>query len=415
MSDEGSLAGMAIGPVGKLTRVVPYDLIFIRSEIESDLLERLTLTSMQNATTAMALAASHFHGRGDRHAADFAAVQAGREVLNKELLVPAQVVIGEGERDEAPMLYIGEILGPLNVVARLNAADEATQEREIVLDIAADPLEGTNLCADGKPGAIAILGAAIRGEGRLLRGPDGYMRKLVFGSDLREAIPWGIEQGLLRTSSNFGLIDHEPEQIVHFISQVRQKPTDEVKCMVLDRAYNAHLISRLRALNVQLDLITDGDITAGFLALEPEYDIDCAIGIGAAPEGVLTAILTQVYGGYMEARLWTKGEEDIALEPAQKQERLREQIRQQRERVVAMGQSFEKLLHTGDLAYGNVMFSLTMVTYNQFRPGVKWLDGGTAKTWTISGRSRTGSVNVRETLHRNPPARPQVPRNGNNH
>ena len=285
-----------------------------------------------------------------------------------------------------------------------------------MLDIAADPLEGTNLCADGKPGAIAILGGAIRGEGRLLRGPDGYMRKLVIGPDLRAAIPWGIEQGLLRTDRpNFGLIDHEPEQIVHFISAVREKPTDEVKLMVLDRPYNAELIRRLRALNVQLDLISDGDITAGFLALEPEFDIDCALGIGAAPEGVLTAILTQVYGGYMEARLWTKGEADIALEPAEKQDHLREQIRQQRERVSVMGQSFEKLLHTGDLAYGNVMFSLTMVTYNQFRPGVKWLDGGAAKTWTISGRSRTGSVNVRETLHRNPPARPQVPRNGNNH
>jgi fructose-1,6-bisphosphatase/sedoheptulose 1,7-bisphosphatase-like protein len=351
--------------------------------VPPDLLERMVLTTLQNATAAAALAAAHARGRDNRKFADALAVDALRTVLNKELLIPAEVVIGEGERDEAPMLYIGERLGP-------RSADAPR------LQIAVDPLEGTNLCARGEAGAIAVIAAVLAGEGRLMGGIDGYGNKLVLGPELAEELERCRRRGDppfpgFRFEENRGLLDHPLEDVIGWIAAVGDKPVTEIVAEVLERPRNQELVHRLRAMNVQIKLIRDGDITAGLLALDPYHDVDVAIGIGAAPEGVITAALAQVYRGYMEMRWWippdAPGEE-------------------QRRRLEHMGVDIHRLLRTEDLAVGNVMFALTAVTANDFIPGVRYERGGGAITHTVSGRKRSGTINLRESRHRNPPPPP---------
>lgn len=351
------------------------------SRLDPSVVERFILSTLENATANAALSAAHARGRDNRNFADELAVNALREVLNRELPVMAEVVIGEGERDEAPMLYIGEKLGP-------------EPGGEPLLQIAVDPLEGTNLCARGEPGAISVVAAVLSNEGRLMPGIDGYLNKLVLGPDLAERLSASPDRSISsgpRSNSSAGLLDHPIEEIVQWIAGQQSKPVTDIVAMVLERPRNEELVRRLRALNVQIKLIRDGDITPGLLALDPHHDIDLAVGIGAAAEGVITAAMTQVYRGYMEAQWW------IPPDPTG--------VEQQR-RLEQLGIDIHRRFYTDDLAYGEVMFALTAVTGNDFIPGVRYERGGVAVTSTISGRRRTGTINQKEARHQKPPPPP---------
>lgn len=356
----------------------PSETLFSLAPRRADQLEMLIRVVMEKATTLAALSAAHARGRDNRHFADQLATEAMRAVLNEDLPVPAEVVIGEGVRDDAPMLHIGESLGP-------QILDSP------VVQIAVDPLEGTNLCARNEQGAITVIAAAISGEGKLLGGIDGYMEKIVLADDLAESLQDLRTQSELFRSSSKWLLDEPIENTIRWIAHVRNKPVTDVVAMVLERPRNGDLMRRLRNLNVQVVPIRDGDITAGLLALDGSHDVDIAVGIGAAAEGVITAAMTQVYRGYMEARWWFPPDENGKVMRAQLEER---------------GFDLNKVYDTSDLANGHVMFALTAVTTNEFVPGVKYETGGIAQTHTISGRSRTGTLYVSRGTHRMPPSPP---------
>lgn len=349
-----------------------------------DLLERDIANILAHATAVAALNAAHARGRNQRDFADQLAVDAMRQVLHEGLPICAEVVIGEGVRDQAPMLFIGEKLGPDN--------------GEVQMTIAVDPLEGTNLCARGEPGAITVIAAALETQGELLHGIDGYFDKIVVGKDLAEKIRArrarpGV-QLMITLNENTALIDNPIEDIIAWIAYERKKKMTEVVAMVLERPRNDRLIERLRALNVQVLLIGDGDITAGLLALDPQREVDIAIGIGAAPEGVITAAICKVFQGYMEARWWL---EDPKMGETHRAE-------------IAAQNIDPKHVYTQDeLARGHVMFALTGVTYNQYTPGVQYQSGGSAVTHTIYGRSRSGTIYERRAIHQNPPTQPEFP------
>ena len=226
-----------------------------------------------------AIAAAKWRGKGERKKADGAAVEAMRQVFDT---VPfdGRVAIGEGERDEAPMLYIGEPLGSMQGVAG------APQ-----IDIAVDPLECTNHCALDLPNAIAVLAAAPRGT--LLHAPDCYMDKIAGGPELygeislEADVAWNVEQAC----------------------SILGKAPQDLKVVVMDRPRHEKLIADLRALDVAVPLIGDGDVSAGLNAADPNSDIDMLMGIGAAPEGVITATALRGLGGHFEGRLITTNED----------------------------------------------------------------------------------------------------------
>lgn len=345
-------------------------------------IERDVVNILAHASAVAALNAAHARGRNQRKFADQLAVDSMREVLHEELPITAEVVIGEGVRDEAPMLYIGERLGPEN--------------GEVQMTIAVDPLEGTNLCARGEPGAITVIAAALKGEGELMGGIDGYFDKVVVGKDLAQRIhrmrSGNAPHTHVKVTPEHGLIDNEIEDIVRWVAYERQKTLREVVVMVLERDRNEEYVEELRKLNTQVLLIGDGDITAGLLALDPNRDVDLALGIGAAPEGVITAAICKVFQGYMETRWWLDDPKNGAGH---------------RQELEARGIDAHQLYTVDDLAQGHVMFALTGVTYNQYTPGVQYLSGGAAVTHTIYGRSRSGTVYERRAMHQNPPAPPE--------
>lgn len=352
--------------------------VFSLAPRRADQLETVIRVVLEKATMLGALSAAHARGRDNRHFADQLATEAMRAVLNDDLPVPGEVVIGEGVRDEAPMLHIGERLGPCILDAPL-------------VQLAVDPLEGTNLCARNEPGAITVIAAALTGEGTLLGGIDGYMEKIVVADDLRQSLTdLRTRSGLFRSASGW-LLDEPIEDTIGWIARSRDKPIPDVVAMVLERPRNQELIHRLRGLNVQVVPIRDGDITAGLLALDESHDVDIAVGIGAAAEGVITAAMAQVHRGYMEARWWFPPGESGKNQRAQLGER---------------GFDLEKVYDTAALAQGHVLFALTAVTTNEFVAGVKYGLGGVAQTHTISGRSRTGTLYVSRATHRAPPPPP---------
>ncbi|WP_025229358.1 class II fructose-bisphosphatase [Fimbriimonas ginsengisoli] len=299
-------------------------------------------------TEAAALCAARFVGKGDRDGADQAACDGMRRTLN-ELSMCGTIVIGEGERDEAPMLFIGEQLG--------NGDGPKIQ-------IAVDPLEGTNLCANGTPNAIAVLAAAIEGEGTLMHAPDCYMDKLVVGEECR------------------GIVDITlpPRVNVRLMSKAMGKEVDELIIGVLDRPRHEQLIREIREAGARVHLVSDGDLSVAVAALDPDSDVDALMGIGGAPEGVITAAATLCCKGEMQARLvFTKGE--------------------QRERAEKMvGGDLERVFTTEDLASGNVMFSATGITSGDLLKGVRYRRGF-ALTESLIMRSATGTIRRIETTH----------------
>jgi fructose-1,6-bisphosphatase class II len=303
-------------------------------------------------TEAAALGCAKWVGKGNRDAADNAACEGMRDTLN-ELDIAATIVIGEGERDEAPMLFIGETLGSGNGPK---------------VQIAVDPLEGTNLCADGTPNAIAVLAAAVEGKGWLMHAPDCYMEKLVVGAECR------------------GLVDiTQPPRInVRLMAKALGKDIDEITIGILDRPRHEKLIAEIREVGARVHLIPDGDLSIAIAALDPDSGVDGLMGIGGAPEGVISAAAVMCVGGEMQAKLRFSTDE-------------------QRERAIAMVDGdVERVFMAEDLAKGHVMFAATGVTSGDLLRGVRYRRG-MAITESIVMTSDTGVIRRIETHHRTTP------------
>lgn len=302
-------------------------------------------------TEAAALSSARWVGKGRKDDADQAACAAMRMTLN-ELDMQGEIVIGEGERDDAPMLYIGEKLG----------SGEGPS-----IQIAVDPLEGTNLCANGTPNAISVLAAAVEGEGFLMHAPDCYMDKLVVGAECR-----GVVDITLPTRVN-----------IRLMGKALGKDVDELIVGVLDRPRHEKLIQEIRESGARVHLVPDGDLSVAIAALDQDAGIDALMGMGGAPEGVITAAATLCMGGEMQARL------HFPLEG-------------QRERAEKMVDGdIDRVFNTTDLARGNVIFTATGITSGDLLKGVRYRRGY-ARTESIIMRSSTGTIRRIETIHKNP-------------
>jgi fructose-1,6-bisphosphatase class II len=300
-------------------------------------------------TEAAALACSKFMGRGDEKAADKAAVDAMRKAFDS-VRIDGTVVIGEGERDEAPMLYIGEKVG-------------RKTEDSPAIDIALDPLEGTTICAKGGVGSISVIAVAERGK--FLHAPDTYMDKIACGPAAKGKID----------------IDATPTENIKRVAQALNKPIEDVTVVILDRPRHADLIAEVRKTGARIQLIGDGDVSAAVAAAWPDSGIDLLLGIGGAPEGVISAAAMQCLGGDFQGRLKFRNEEE-------------------KKRAQKMGiQDLNKKYLLDELASGSVMFCATGVTDGPFLKGVKVLSGRQAKTHSVVMRSHTGTIRNVEAHH----------------
>lgn len=299
-------------------------------------------------TEAAALAASRTIGRGDEKAADKAAVDAMRDALNT-LSMQGTVVIGEGERDEAPMLYIGEKIG---------------SGQGPVLDIALDPLEGTTITAKGGQNALAVI--AMTEQGGFLNAPDVYMQKIGVGP--------GIDESTLD-------LDAPPSEILRLVAKEKDVAVEDLLVCILDRPRHEDLIAQVREAGARISLIQDGDVSAVIATCEAETGIDLYMGTGGAPEGVLAAAALQCLGGKMVGRLVFRNEDEKA-------------------RAAKVGiTDLRRVYGTDDLAKpDNVMFAATGVTDGPMLRGVRRFAGG-ASTHSIIMRSKTGTVRRIEASH----------------
>ena len=311
-------------------------------------LSRMLTLEIARVTEAAAVAASKLRGRGNEEAADQAAVDAMRRELNR-LAINGRVVIGEGERDEAPMLYIGEEVG--------------TGEGPDV-DIAVDPLEGTTICAKALPNALAVV--AIAKSGTLLHAPDIYMDKIAIGP--------GYKPGLVK-------LDAPAADNLNALAEAKGVPVAEITACILDRPRHAKLIEDVRAAGAAIRLIGDGDIAGVIHTTNPnETGIDIYIGIGGAPEGVLAAAALRCIGGQMQARLHPLND-------------------QHRARAAAVGiENIDRIYTMEEMASGDVIFSATGVTDGSMLMGVK-NRCGSIETETVVMRAATRTVRWIRTEH----------------
>lgn len=297
-------------------------------------------------TEAAAIAASAYIGAGDKNAADQAAVTAMRSAFNS-IEFDGEVVIGEGEMDEAPMLFIGEKVG---------------SGKGLAVDIACDPLEGTTITAKGGPEAIAVIAAGEKGT--LLKAPDMYMDKIAIGPAGRGVID----------------ITKSPTWNLEAASKALKKDIRDMMIMILDRDRHSELIKEVRAAGARICLISDGDVSSVVATSYEESGIDMMFGSGGAPEGVIAAAALQCLGGDMQGRLIFENKEQI-------------------ERAARMGISDpNKIYGLDDLAKGNVMFVATGVTRGSLLQGVRTTVGA-AHTHSIVMRAETGTVRTIHARH----------------
>ncbi|MCC6598894.1 MAG: class II fructose-bisphosphatase [Alphaproteobacteria bacterium] len=311
-------------------------------------MDRNLALEVVRVTEAAALAASNLVGRGDKDGADQAAVDAMRDALNS-LQIQGRVVIGEGERDEAPMLYIGEEVG---------------QGGGPRIDIALDPLEGTDITASGGPNALAVI--AMTDEGGFLNAPDVYMQKMAVGP--------GIDSNILDLDAPIG-------DVLKRLAKIKGASVNELTVCILERPRHEDLIREVRAAGARINLIGDGDVSAVIATTDPEAGIDLYVGPGGAPEGVLAAAALQCVGGSILSRLIFRNKDEIA--------------RAERWGITDLN----RLYTTNDLAKGdNVMFAATGVTDGSMLRGVRRYAGG-AKTSSLVMRSKSGTVRRIEAVH----------------
>jgi fructose-1,6-bisphosphatase II / sedoheptulose-1,7-bisphosphatase len=292
-------------------------------------------------TEQAAIAAAKTMGFGDRRYSDHVAVEAMRREMDS-LDMDGRVVIGEGERDKAPLLYTGEEVG-----------GRRGQNGAVQVDIAVDPLEGTNLCATGSPDSIAVLAASERGG--LLYAPDVYMEKLVVGPTARGSIH----------------IDAPVAENLRNIAAAFERKVSDLTIVVLDRPRHAQLIADIREAGARIRLIGDGDLSAGISAAVRGTGVHAVMGIGGAPEGVITAAAMRCLGGEIQARLKATNEE-------------------QQERVQSLGfHDLSKIYKTEDLAPGSeILFSCTGVTDGELLRGVRFFGGGSRTSTLFMSLSR---------------------------
>lgn len=305
----------------------------------------LTL-ELVRVTEAAALAAGRWIGRGDEKAADHAAVESMRKTFDS-IEFDGRIVIGEGERDEAPMLYIGEKVG---------------SGHGQKVEIAVDPLEGTTITATGRSEAIAVMAASD--EGGLLHAPDTYMNKIAVGPGARGAID----------------ITKSPTWNIREVAKALKKDIQDLMVMILDRPRHSELVAEVRAAGARIRLIGDGDVSAAVSTAWEESGVDMLMGSGGAPEGVIAAAALRCLGGDMQGVLLFRNDEERA-------------------RARAMNIMDEKRVYgLTDLASGNVMFVATGVTNGSFLSGVRYFGGG-AHTHSIIMRSETGTIREIRAKH----------------
>ena len=303
-----------------------------------------------------AIACAHTMGQGDRHNSDQVAVEAMRKVMDT-VPIDGTIVIGEGERDEAPMLYIGEKVGMLTAKGGVRFAE---------VDIAVDPLEGTNLCATGAPNAIAVLAASNKGG--LLHAPDLYMEKLVVGPSSKDRVS----------------LDAPVHENLKAIADSLGRSVEDLVVVVLDRERHEKLIADIRATGARIRLIGDGDLSAGISAAVVGSGVHAVMGTGGAPEGVLTAAAMRCLNGEIFARL-------VVSKP------------EHEERCRAMGISdFKRVYRSKDLAPGeDIIFAATGVTDGTLMKGVRYFGDG-IRTSSVIMQNQPHRIRFIDSIHVRP-------------
>jgi fructose-1,6-bisphosphatase II / sedoheptulose-1,7-bisphosphatase len=311
------------------------------------IMERNLALEAVRVTEAAAIAASRWMGRGDEKSADQAAVDAMREALNG-LEIDGTVVIGEGERDEAPMLYIGERVG---------------DGKGPKLDIALDPLEGTTITAKGGNNAMAVI--AMAEQGGFLNAPDVYMEKIGIGG--------GLPKGVVD-------IDRSPAENLAALAEAKGKTINDMVACILDRPRHADLIRAVREVGARIQLISDGDVSGVIATAQPNSGIDIYLGSGGAPEGVLAAAALRCIGGFFQGRLIFRNDDE-------------------KQRAAKIGiKDLNRKYDLLDLAKGHVMFAATGVTDGTMLRGVRYFAGG-VETHSMVMRSKTGTVRRVSATH----------------
>ncbi len=310
--------------------------------------DRNLALELVRVTEAAALAAGRWIGRGDKISADAAAVDAMRIMIDS-VSMHGTVVIGEGEKDEAPMLYNGEEVGDGSGPG---------------VDVAVDPIDGTRLTTVGQPNALAVIALAERGT-MFFPGAAVYMEKVATGPEAADAID----------------VTAPADENVRLVAKAKGVKPEEIAVMILDRDRHADIIQRCRDVGARVFLITDGDVAGAIAAATTRRSgIDLLIGIGGTPEGVIAAAALKCLGGAIQGRLFPRNDEE-------------------RDRLVADGYDLDRVLMTNDLVAGHdVFFAATGITSGSLLRGVKyWPDGAT--TWSLSMRSRSGTVRYVEAEH----------------
>ncbi len=310
-------------------------------------LERNLGMDLVRCTEAAALRAARLMGRGDKNAADQAAVDAMRFALDA-VPMDGVVVIGEGEKDEAPMLYIGEKVG---------TGDPPE------VDVAVDPVEGTTLLAEGMPGAIAVVAVAERGSLYHWSG-IAYMDKLAVGPQARGAID----------------INAPVSENIRNVARALKKEVEDITVVVLDRPRHKELIRQIRETGARIKLILHGDVSAGIMTAIEDPPADMLMGIGGAPEAVITACAMKCLGGEIQCKLWPRNDDERAL-------------------AAASGIDLERVYRTSDLVRSeNVFFAATGITDGEFLRGVRYFSGG-ARTYSVVMRAVSGTVRFIDSRH----------------
>lgn len=322
-------------------------------------------------TEAAAIAAQKWVGRGDKNLADDAAVKAMRNVLNR-LKIDGEIVIGEGEIDEAPMLYIGEKLG---LKYNPKCTEDFREEDLEPVDIAVDPIEGTRMTALGQPNAVAVLAAAKKGH--FLKAPDMYMEKLVVGPKAKGSID----------------IDDSLENNIRNIAKFLKKDVKDLMIAVLEKPRHKNVIEKIRSLGAKMYVFPDGDVATSILTCMVDSEVDIMYGIGGAPEGVVSAAVVRALGGDMQARLIlrndVKGSDD-------KNDKISED---EKKRCLEAGVNVNEKLTLNDLvSTDEIVFSGTGITDGDLLAGVKRKDN-IVRTQTLLVRGSSKTVRYINSIH----------------
>ena len=310
-------------------------------------MERNIAMELVRVTEAAAMSAARYLGRGDKKAVDKAAVDAMRYTLGF-VRMDGVVVIGEGEKDEAPMLYIGEHIG---------------DGSDLKVDIAVDPVDGTTSVARGLPGAISTVALSVKGT---MHYPKEffYMNKIVVGTDAKDCID----------------INAPVKENLKNIARAKKKPISEITVVVIDRPRNEPLLNEIRRADARVKLITDGDVAAAIVAALPETEVDVLMGIGGTPEGVIAAAAIHCIGGAIQCKAWPRDEKE-------------------RQAAIARGINVDKVYKTDDLIDSDdVFFAATGVTTGDLLTGVRYFSGG-AQTQSLAMRCKSGTIRWVDARH----------------